>query len=41
VQERCAIEEPVVRAVEPGHFVACHFPLIGDVAPPVSANGAG
>ena len=40
VQERCAIEEPVVRAVEPGHFVACHFPLIGEVAPPVSANGA-
>jgi peptide/nickel transport system ATP-binding protein len=41
VQERCAIEEPVVRAVEPGHFVACHFPLIGEVAPPASANGAG
>ncbi len=40
VQERCAVEEPLVRAVEPGHFVACHFPLIGDPAPPTAANGA-
>jgi peptide/nickel transport system ATP-binding protein len=39
-QDRCAIEEPVVRAVEPGHFVACHFPLFGEVAPDVSSNGA-
>ena len=36
-QERCAAEEPVVRAIEPGHFVACHFPLVGEVAPPQSA----
>jgi peptide/nickel transport system ATP-binding protein len=25
-QERCAVEEPVMRAVAPDHFVACHFP---------------
>jgi peptide/nickel transport system ATP-binding protein len=28
-QERCAVEEPIVRKVAPGHFVACHFPLTG------------
>jgi peptide/nickel transport system ATP-binding protein len=32
-QERCAIEEPQVRAVGDGHFVACHFPLLGANAP--------
>ncbi len=32
-QERCAIEEPVVRDVGNGQFVACHFPLVGDEAP--------
>ncbi|MGA2522138.1 MAG: oligopeptide/dipeptide ABC transporter ATP-binding protein [Acidimicrobiales bacterium] len=26
-QERCAQEEPVMRALGPDHFVACHFPL--------------
>jgi len=26
-QARCAEEEPVMREVEPNHFVACHFPL--------------
>lgn len=25
-QNRCAEEEPVIRAVSEGHFVACHFP---------------
>ncbi len=25
-QERCAVEEPVVREMAPGHHVACHFP---------------
>ncbi len=34
--ERCAAEEPVVREIGPDHFVACHFPLVGDVAPPPS-----
>ena len=24
-QARCAAEEPVMREIEPGHFVACHF----------------
>jgi peptide/nickel transport system ATP-binding protein len=32
-QERCALEEPKVRAVADGHFVACHFPLTGSAAP--------
>jgi len=26
-QDRCAAEEPVMRALGPDHFVACHFPL--------------
>jgi peptide/nickel transport system ATP-binding protein len=26
-EERCAEEEPLLREVGPGHFVACHFPL--------------
>src|SRR3954463_9129579 len=45
-QERCAAEEPQMRAVlsNPEHFVACHFPLIeaAEVAvpnPTVSSNG--
>ena len=33
-QGRCSTEEPIMRAVADGHFVACHFPLVGDVAPP-------
>jgi peptide/nickel transport system ATP-binding protein len=28
-QERCAVEEPIIRKVAPGQFVACHFPLTG------------
>ena len=28
-QERCAVEEPQIRAVGDDHFVACHFPLLG------------
>jgi peptide/nickel transport system ATP-binding protein len=27
VREKCAQEEPVVRQIRPGRFVACHFPL--------------
>jgi peptide/nickel transport system ATP-binding protein len=26
-QQRCADEEPVIREIRQGHFVACHFPL--------------
>ncbi|MFI5041040.1 MAG: ABC transporter ATP-binding protein [Acidimicrobiales bacterium] len=26
-EQRCADEEPVMRPVGPGHFVACHFPV--------------
>jgi peptide/nickel transport system ATP-binding protein len=26
-QDRCAIEEPVMREVRPGQYAACHFPL--------------
>jgi peptide/nickel transport system ATP-binding protein len=32
-QERCSIEEPQVRAIGDGHFVACHFPVTGSAAP--------
>jgi peptide/nickel transport system ATP-binding protein len=39
-QDRCALEEPIVRAIEPDHYVACHFPLIGETAPAVASNGA-
>jgi peptide/nickel transport system ATP-binding protein len=31
--ERCAVEEPVMREIDDGHFVACHFPLRGGEAP--------
>jgi peptide/nickel transport system ATP-binding protein len=27
-QDRCRVEEPVVRQIAPGHFAACHFPLV-------------
>jgi peptide/nickel transport system ATP-binding protein len=33
-EERCAVEQPQIREVAAGQFVACHFPLVGDVAPP-------
>ncbi|HEX9324649.1 MAG TPA: oligopeptide/dipeptide ABC transporter ATP-binding protein [Xanthobacteraceae bacterium] len=33
---RCAAEEPLLREVAPGRFVACHYPLI---ATPVLGNG--
>jgi peptide/nickel transport system ATP-binding protein len=39
-QERCAAEEPQMREIAPGHFIACHFPLNpGETLP--SGNGAG
>lgn len=33
-QERCANEEPLMRPVDDGHYVACHFPLFAEEAPP-------
>jgi peptide/nickel transport system ATP-binding protein len=32
-QERCRVEEPQLRQIGDGHFVACHFPLQGEPAP--------
>lgn len=34
-QERCALEEPQMRAIGDEHYVACHFPVHGDPAPEV------
>jgi peptide/nickel transport system ATP-binding protein len=31
-QQRCALEEPMMRSISPGHFVACHFPMAGQGA---------
>ncbi|HLM65156.1 MAG TPA: ABC transporter ATP-binding protein [Acidimicrobiales bacterium] len=40
-QERCAVEEPIMRAVDDGRFVACHFPLVGDEAPAAAPSDDG
>lgn len=40
-QERCAIEVPVMRKIDTGQMVACHFPLHGDVAPSPEPAAAG
>ena len=40
-QERCEVEEPVVREIGPDHYVACHFPLVGDTAPPAQVVSVG
>ena len=38
-QERCAAEEPQIRELRPGQYVACHFPLApGETLP--STNGS-
>ena len=31
-QEKCADEEPAYTEIEPGHHVACHFPLLRNVS---------
>ncbi len=38
----CAEVEPEIREVRPAHYVACHFPLVGDQAqdPPAVSAGA-
>jgi peptide/nickel transport system ATP-binding protein len=38
---RCAEEEPRIRPVGEGHYVACHFPLVGDTAPADEPSVAG
>jgi peptide/nickel transport system ATP-binding protein len=40
-EERCAQEEPLVREIGPDHYVACHFPLVGGVAPPAGSTPVG
>jgi peptide/nickel transport system ATP-binding protein len=44
-RERCAAEEPEMRAVGPDQFVACHFPLVGEggdgAGAPAAADGDG
>jgi peptide/nickel transport system ATP-binding protein len=43
-QERCAAEEPMLRDLGEGHFVACHFPIGHEEAPAIHAaamNGDG
>ena len=32
-EERCTVEEPQLREIADGHFVACHYPLFGGEAP--------
>ncbi len=39
-EERCAAEEPILRSVGHGHYVACHFPLIEVADTPVTVAGA-
>jgi peptide/nickel transport system ATP-binding protein len=40
-QDQCAMEEPVLREVAAGQFVACHFPLApGESLERPSASGA-
>jgi peptide/nickel transport system ATP-binding protein len=40
-EARCAAEAPLMREVAPGHTVACHFPLVGSVAPIPAPTAAG
>jgi peptide/nickel transport system ATP-binding protein len=39
-QERCAVEEPQLRDLGGGHFVACHYPIGHEEAPPQLAGAA-
>ncbi len=38
--ELCAAEEPLLRELAPGRFVACHFPLLAAAAPCATSAGA-
>lgn len=37
---RCEAEEPLLRRVGEGHFIACHHPLLGGEAPAAAIAGA-
>jgi peptide/nickel transport system ATP-binding protein len=37
--DRCATEEPMLRDIADGHFVACHHPLHGGDAPDAALSG--
>ncbi|MEQ1785701.1 MAG: oligopeptide/dipeptide ABC transporter ATP-binding protein [Acidimicrobiales bacterium] len=39
-QPRCSQQEPWIREIGEGHFVACHFPLVGPEAPPTETSVA-
>ena len=39
--ERCELEEPQMREVSQGQYVACHFPLVGEQAPESGRHTAG
>ena len=39
--ERCAAEEPLLREIAPGRFVACHYPLLATPASCAASAGAG
>jgi peptide/nickel transport system ATP-binding protein len=39
-QDRCAAEEPQIRELSPGQFVACHFPLSSPVTAAAQAPAA-
>ena len=38
--ERCSAEEPMLREISDGHFVACHYPVHGGEAPVTIRSGA-
>ena len=39
-EDRCASEEPLMREIRPGHFVACHFPLAEETMPVTGSEAA-
>ncbi len=39
-EERCALEEPQLRPVGPGHQVACHYPLVETPVAASTSHGA-
>jgi peptide/nickel transport system ATP-binding protein len=40
-QERCAVEEPVLRDIGSGHYIACHYPIGHVEAPARTAVATG